>query len=48
MLGIMEERRSMRERVNMDETEEDKDLALLESERADNVDSNEEKGDCGD
>ena len=32
----------------MDEVEEDKDLALLESERADNADSDEEKGDCGD
>lgn len=38
----------MGERMNMDKTDEDKDLALLESERADNVDSDDEKGDCGD
>ena len=28
--------------------EEEKDLELLESEREDNLDTNEEKGDCGD
>lgn len=28
--------------------EEEKDLELLESERGDNLDADEEKGDCGD
>ena len=38
----------MGERIVDNELEEDKDLELLESERADNADADEEKGDCGD
>lgn len=38
----------MGEKVKYEESEEDKDLELLESERADNADADEEKGDCGD
>ena len=39
----------MEERMDMEQEEDDnKDLELLESERADNADADEEKGDCGD
>ena len=45
--GTMKKRRSMDERTEA-EMEEDKDIELLESEREDNYDTDEEKGDCGD
>ena len=38
----------MGERIVTNESDEDRDLELLESERADNADADEEKGDCGD
>ena len=47
IFDTMEERRSMGERLEID-AEDEKDIELLESERAENADTNEEKGDCGD
>lgn len=38
----------MGEKIAMNESDDDRDLELLESERADNADADEEKGDCGD
>lgn len=38
----------MGEKIAMNESDEDRDLELLESEREDNADADEEKGDCGD